>query len=69
MRTIDRLTPRQRQLLTLIARYGLSVKQAANMVEISPSTAKNHLSRAYRTIGVENMTQAFIKLGWLKVHE
>jgi DNA-binding NarL/FixJ family response regulator len=51
------LTPREKEILDLLAE-GLSLKDLAEALFISPNTAKSHLSRLYRKLGVTNRTQA-----------
>jgi DNA-binding NarL/FixJ family response regulator len=52
-----RLTARERQVLGLIA-AGLSNRQIAELLFISPKTVKNHVSNIYRHIGVSQRSQA-----------
>jgi DNA-binding NarL/FixJ family response regulator len=51
------LTPRERQILGLIA-TGLSNRQIADLLVISPKTVKNHVSNIYQQIGVSQRSQA-----------
>lgn len=67
MNPLFRLTAREQQVLVEIARTGDPVTFVAARLDMSYQTAKNHLSSAYRTLGVHNSTQAFIALGWLVV--
>lgn len=52
-----RLTPRQVQLVQLIAE-GLGNREMAERLEISEDTVKVHMWRLYRRIGVNSRTQA-----------
>jgi DNA-binding NarL/FixJ family response regulator/two-component sensor histidine kinase len=51
------LTPRESEILRLIA-DGLSNRQIANRLVISPKTVKNHVSNIYHGIGVSDRSQA-----------
>ncbi len=51
------LTPREREVLGLIA-AGLSNRQIADLLVISPKTVKNHVSNIYKHIGVCRRSQA-----------
>jgi DNA-binding NarL/FixJ family response regulator len=51
------LTPRERQILGLIA-AGLSNRQIAERLVISPKTVKNHVSNIYQRIGISGRSQA-----------
>lgn len=51
------LTPREREILTLIAE-GKSNAEVARALAISETTVKGHLWRLYRKIGVSNRTAA-----------
>jgi DNA-binding NarL/FixJ family response regulator len=57
LRTGEVLTPRQREILALVAR-GLSSPDIAAQLGISPGTVKAHLTAIYRTIGARNRVQA-----------
>lgn len=56
---LSRLTPRQRDVLRLLAQ-GKSNKQIAEALELAPGTVKIHVSRILRTFKVQNRTQAVI---------
>jgi len=60
------LSERQMDLLTHIAATGHTIEMTADELGMSRSTARNHLSAAYRRLGVSNMTSAFVVLGWLR---
>jgi DNA-binding NarL/FixJ family response regulator len=49
----DRLTPREIEVLCLVAR-GASNKEIAASLVISEKTARNHVERTYAKIGVSN---------------
>lgn len=53
----DVLTPRQREVLELVAE-GLSNAQIARRLFLTEFTVKQHLSKAYRLLGVRNRNQA-----------
>lgn len=53
------LTPREREVLELIAQ-GLSNDQVADRLIISPKTARNHVSRIYSKLQVNNRPQAIV---------
>lgn len=59
-------TKRQEQILRLMA-DGLTIREAAARLGIQTSTAKNHLTAAYRELGVRNSAGAFAAMGWLSV--
>ncbi len=56
---LDRLTPRQRDVLALLTE-GNSNKQIAESLGLAPGTVKIHISRILRAFGVQNRTQAVI---------
>jgi DNA-binding NarL/FixJ family response regulator len=51
------LTPREQQVLTLVAR-GLAAKQVAQRMGISPKTVEQYKTRIYAKLGVPNQTAA-----------
>jgi DNA-binding NarL/FixJ family response regulator len=53
----DVLTPRQREVLELVAE-GLSNAQIADRLFLTEFTIKQHLYKAYRLLGVRNRVQA-----------
>jgi DNA-binding NarL/FixJ family response regulator len=53
------LSQRERQILQLLA-DGRSPDEVADALVISPKTVRNHLSRAYDKLGVDNRTQAIL---------
>lgn len=54
---LDALTPRQREILELVAE-GLTNAQIAKRVFLSESTVKQHLRAAYKLLGVKKRTEA-----------
>jgi PAS domain S-box-containing protein len=54
---VPRVTPRQRQILTLIA-SGLSTAEVARELTLSPETVRNHLRHAFRELGAHNRVEA-----------
>jgi two-component system, NarL family, nitrate/nitrite response regulator NarL len=52
-----RLTPRQEDVLRLVAR-GLANKEIAEELGMSPSTVRVHVTALFKSLGVENRTQA-----------
>jgi DNA-binding NarL/FixJ family response regulator len=56
---LARLTPRQRDVLQLLAQ-GQSNKQIADVLGLAPGTVKIHISRILRAFKVHNRTQAVI---------
>jgi DNA-binding NarL/FixJ family response regulator len=56
---LKRLTPRQRDVLALLAE-GKSNKEIAEVLGLAPGTVKIHISRILRAFGVQNRTQAVI---------
>lgn len=59
------LTGREREILSLIAR-GLSGKQVARHLGISPKTIEHHKTRIFAKLGVPNQTAACIALARLE---
>ena len=53
----DELSPRQRQILRLIAQ-GLSNEQIAERLFVAPSTIKTHINHLYAKLGVSNRAEA-----------
>ena len=60
-RRFDRLTPRQLEVLRLLAQ-GKSNKQICRVLNVAEGTIKNHLYALFRQIGVSNRTEAAL---WL----
>ncbi|WP_133645242.1 response regulator transcription factor [Paraburkholderia flava] len=60
-RAFERLTPRQREVLRLLAE-GKSNKQICRVLNVAEGTIKNHLYALFRQIGVSNRTEAAL---WL----
>ncbi len=55
-----KLTPRQRQTLTLLA-AGCSTMQMAELMGLSPDTVRNHMKRLFRRLGVRSRVEAIAK--------
>lgn len=55
--TADQLTPREREILRLLAQ-GRSNKVIARDLDIAEQTVKNHLSNIFQRLGVTDRTQA-----------
>jgi DNA-binding CsgD family transcriptional regulator len=53
----ERLTPRQREVMALVARGGTNA-QIANRLQISEKTVGKHLEHVYEALGVGNRTTA-----------
>lgn len=53
---VDRLTAREREI-ALHTAQGLSHKEIARLLDLSPATVRNHLSSACRRLGVRNKAQ------------
>jgi NarL family two-component system response regulator LiaR len=56
---LDRLTPREREVLVLIGR-GYSNKRIANELELSEKTVKTHVGHVLAKLGVTDRTQAAV---------
>ncbi len=54
---LDRLRPRERQILALVAQ-GLGNAAIAERLSISDQTVKNHLTATYKLLRVRNRTGA-----------
>ena len=55
------LTERQKTVLTMIAE-GMTTKEIARRLELSPGTIKIHTAAIFRNLDVSNRTQAAVKL-------
>jgi two-component system, NarL family, nitrate/nitrite response regulator NarL len=53
----DPLTPRQREVLGMVAR-GATNKEIAQILQIAPHTVKNHLGQIFERLGAANRAQA-----------
>jgi DNA-binding NarL/FixJ family response regulator len=62
--TLDALTPRERDVLALVA-TGLPNKSIARRLEISEKTVKAHLTRVFAVVGVSDRTSAAL---WAQRH-
>jgi DNA-binding CsgD family transcriptional regulator len=59
---VERLTPRQREVLSLLAsRPYLTTAGMAEVLEVAPSTIRNLLSDAYERLEVPNRAAAIVK--------
>lgn len=71
-RTLDALTEREREVLTLVG-AGLSNDEIAAKLVVSPATAKTHVSRAMSKLGARDRAQlvvyayeaGLVRPGWL----
>lgn len=61
------LTERQQQVMHLVCNRGLGNKAIANMLKISESTVKIHVSAVMKEYGVRNRTQLAVAVGALKI--
>ena len=52
---LDRLTPREREIIALLAK-GCLYKEIATQLGISPSTVRAHLHAVYGKLGVKSRT-------------
>lgn len=57
--TVSELTPRQQEVLALVA-TGLDNDQIAERLVIAPKTVRNHVTRIYGKLGVDSRAQAVI---------
>jgi len=58
-KAVARLTPREREVLELIAR-GLNNDQIADRLVIAPKTVRNHVTRIYSKLEVDSRAQAVV---------
>ncbi len=58
-RALDRLTPREREVLEMLAE-GLSDKEIAQRLGVSPDTARNHMVNILGKLGVGSRLQALV---------
>jgi DNA-binding NarL/FixJ family response regulator len=56
---LDELTPREREVLSLIA-HGLTNAEIANTLQLSPLTAKTHVSRILMKLGARDRVQLVV---------
>jgi DNA-binding NarL/FixJ family response regulator len=59
-RLLDATTPRQRQILGLLAE-GMTVQQIASRLDISPRTVERHITALYRALGTSSRLHAVAK--------
>ncbi|MGE5460066.1 MAG: response regulator [Solirubrobacterales bacterium] len=62
------LTDRELEILELVSR-GLTVKQVASRLGLSPRTVETHIAKLYRKLGVRNRVQAVSKAAALGLVE
>jgi DNA-binding NarL/FixJ family response regulator len=62
------LTERELEILDLLAR-GVTVKQVATRLALSPRTVETHIAKLYRKLGVKNRVQAVSKASALGLIE
>jgi DNA-binding CsgD family transcriptional regulator len=60
------LTERELEILRLVA-DGLSVKQVASRLALSPRTVESHLGKLYRKLGARNRVQALSRAASLRL--
>ncbi|MBB4891177.1 DNA-binding NarL/FixJ family response regulator [Streptomyces olivoverticillatus] len=58
-RALSLLTPREREVLELVAQ-GKSNRQVASSLDIAEKTVKNHLSAVFAKVGAADRTQAVV---------
>jgi RNA polymerase sigma factor (sigma-70 family) len=61
---IQKLTPRQRQILELIAK-GKQNKEIAVCLGISENTVEQHIRKIYKTLNVDNRVEASLAFNGL----
>ena len=64
------LTPREHEVLMLISK-GLTMRQMANRLGISPRTVESHMAKLYRKLDVRTRVQAVsraVSLGLIELH-
>jgi DNA-binding NarL/FixJ family response regulator len=54
------ITPREREILEYVS-YGLTMRQIAKRLGLSPRTVEAHIAKLYRKLGVSNRVQAIAK--------
>jgi DNA-binding NarL/FixJ family response regulator len=57
---VDQLTPREQQILELLAR-GMAYKQIASELNLGMGTIQTHISRIYKKLHVNSRTEAVVK--------
>lgn len=60
LRVIEQLTLREHEVLQLIAQ-GLTNRQIADMLFVTPATVRWHIRQLYRTLGVRSRVQAIVR--------
>jgi DNA-binding NarL/FixJ family response regulator len=56
------LTPRQRDVATLLVRTGLSYKQIAGELHVREGTLRTHAEHVYRALGVHSRAELTVAL-------
>lgn len=56
---MDNITPRQTEVWRLMA-YGMTNRQIARELEITPATVKTHIYTLFKRIGALNRTEAAV---------
>ena len=67
-----KLTPREQEILTMLARGGLSNKQIADELNLGMRTVKSHLADVFSKLNVYSRTEAVImalRYGFIKVED
>ncbi len=59
-------TEREYEVLRLLAR-GMTQQRAADVLGVSRQTVKGHVAHVTQALGVGNVVEAFVVLGWLVV--
>ena len=65
-----RFIPLTAREIECLARYpfaGGTWKQVADQMGISPMTVRNLMGNAYWKLGARNITEAYVRMGWLRV--
>jgi DNA-binding NarL/FixJ family response regulator len=62
----ERITERELEILEYLA-LGLTVKQVATRLELSPRTIDSHLARLYRKLGARNRVEAISRAATLEL--
>lgn len=60
------MTPAELRVMRLVA-LGLTNKEIAAKLELSPRTVRTHLNNVYAKLGVNSRVQALNALGWVQI--
>jgi DNA-binding NarL/FixJ family response regulator len=66
--SLDTLTPRERQVFRLLA-AGLSTRDAASRLDLSPKTVETHRMRIYEKLGCKRaaeLTRIAVRMGLIE---